>query len=137
MLLFQYTVKYIFRSVQVFQFWAFYKYFFKPNSTRMFEKSSNNLNVWKKFSFSKKEWHTLSMSLSCQRLLNPHYFDSVFNFLCIMTTSLCSNTDIRNGSFVCVCQLYLPLILLSGGEGLLLSFASTLLLPQPAPFYKK
>lgn len=50
------------------------------------------------------------------RLLNSHYFDRVFNLLSVMTTSLCSSTDIGNGSFVFLFWLYL-LLRIGRGRG--------------------
>lgn len=59
--------------------------------------------------------------------------DSVFNFLSIVTTLLCINTDIENGSYFRVSTLFTTAHW--QGVGKLKSLPIILLLQQPSPLF--
>lgn len=86
------------------------EFLFNPNLTPEFEKSSN-----KPVEFSRDQTRDrLYLRLSCLRVPNPHYFESVFNSFSIMTISLWNNCKIGSKSFVVVCRLYLRPIIRRG-----------------------
>lgn len=82
-------------------------------------------------SFSETESKNVTVYISV-RVLNPLHFDSNLNWLCIMTISLCVNTNTGNGGCVSVGQ---TLFITANCRVWLLSFASTLALPQPSSLF--